>query len=76
MGKRALLSVPLLEKEACYGAIFLERAIEQPFTDKEREDVEALSNFIGVVVEEKRQSSLPLYKHFFRSVKNQFIKIV
>jgi len=70
-GQRALMSIPLIDKELCYGAVFFDRSSDQPFTKEELLTAEALTNFVGVVLEEKRQSSLPLYTYISRSIKNQ-----
>ncbi len=71
-GQRSLLSVPLIDKESCYGTVLFDRPADQPFSQEEQLTAEALSNFVGVVLEEKRQSNLPLYAYFFRSFRNQF----
>lgn len=75
-GQRALMSIPLVDKESCYGAILFDRPSDQPFSQEEQLTAEALSNFVGVVVEEKRQSSLPLYAYVWRSIKNQLSRVV
>jgi multidrug resistance efflux pump len=70
-GQRALMSIPLVDKEACYGTVLFDRPSEQPFSNEERLTAEALANFVGIVLEEKRQSCLPLYAYLSRSIKNQ-----
>jgi len=70
-GQRALMSIPLVDKESCYGAVLFDRQSDQPFSHEEQQTAEALTNFVGVVLEEKRQSNLPLYAYIFRSIKNQ-----
>ncbi|MBR9866747.1 MAG: HlyD family efflux transporter periplasmic adaptor subunit [Oceanospirillales bacterium] len=70
-GQRALMTIPLVDKESCYGAVLFDRPSDQPFTKDEQLTAEALTNFVGVVLEEKRQSCLPLYAYIFRSFKNQ-----
>jgi len=70
-GQRALMSIPLIDKELCYGVVFFDRSSDQPFTKEELLTAEALTNFVGVVLEEKRQSSLPLHTYISRSAKNQ-----
>jgi multidrug resistance efflux pump len=70
-GNRALMTVPLVDQELCYGAVLFDRPGEHGFSTEEQLTAEALANFVGVVLEEKRQSNLPLYSYFFRSVKNQ-----
>lgn len=75
-GQRALMSIPLVDKELCYGAILFDRPIEQPFSQEEQLTAEALANFVGVVLEEKRQSNLPLYAYIQRSLKNQVSQMI
>ncbi|RTE66665.1 HlyD family efflux transporter periplasmic adaptor subunit [Amphritea opalescens] len=70
-GQRTLMTIPLVDKEDCYGAVLFDRPIDQPFSQEEQLTAEALTNFVGVVLEEKRQSCLPLYAYVYRSVKNQ-----
>lgn len=70
-GQRALMSIPLVDKESCYGAVLFDRPSDQPFSHEEQLTAEALTNFVGVVLEEKRQANLPLYAYFFRTIKNQ-----
>lgn len=74
-GGRALMSIPLVDKELCYGAILFERPAEQPFSENELIVAEALANYVGVVLEEKRQSSLPLYAYAGRSLVNQLSRL-
>tara|TARA_R110001583_G_scaffold22377_9_gene84054 strand:- start:16326 stop:18161 length:1836 start_codon:yes stop_codon:yes gene_type:complete len=76
VGRSSLMSVPLIDKELCYGAVLFERVAEKPFSHQEQLTAEALTNFVGVVLEEKRQSNLPLYAYFFRSIRNQLSRIV
>lgn len=73
-GKTALMTVPLVDKEICYGAVLFERQADLPFNEQSRQMAEAMANFVGVVLEEKRQSSLPLYSYINRSIKNQLSK--
>lgn len=75
-GQRALMTIPLVDKELCYGAILFDRPFEQPFSKEDVLTAEALANFVGVVLEEKRQSSLPLYSYISRSFKNQFSLLI
>ncbi len=75
-GRRSLLSVPLVDKELCYGAILFDRSPESPFTKEECQTAEALANFTGVVLEEKRQSNLPLHGHLHRSLRNQLARLL
>lgn len=75
-GKRCLMSVPLVEKELCYGAVLFDRPPEHGFNEDERLTAEALSNFTGAVLEEKRQSNLPLYGHAGRSLRNQLSRLL
>jgi len=75
-GQRALMSIPLVDKESCYGAVLFDRSSDQPFSKEEQLTAEALTNFVGVVLEEKRQSSLPLYAYIARSFKNQFSLLI
>ena len=75
-GQRALLSIPLVDRELCFGALILDRPIDKPFTLEEQGTAEALSNYVGVVLEEKRQASLPLYRYIGRSIKNQLSRLI
>jgi len=70
-GQRALMTIPLVDKELCYGALLFDRSADEPFSKEEQLSAEALANFVGVVLEEKHQSNLPLYAYFQRSFKNQ-----
>jgi len=70
-GQRALMTIPLVDKELCYGAVLFDRPAEKTFSKEEELTAEALANFVGVVLEEKRQSNLPLYAYVNRSIKNQ-----
>ncbi|WP_417225274.1 HlyD family efflux transporter periplasmic adaptor subunit [Amphritea sp.] len=70
-GQRALMTIPLVDKEVCYGAVLFDRPLDRPFSQEEQLTAEALTNFVGVVLEEKRQSCLPLYAYVYRSFKNQ-----
>ncbi|MDO6563432.1 HlyD family efflux transporter periplasmic adaptor subunit [Amphritea sp. 1_MG-2023] len=70
-GHRALMTIPLVDKEDCYGAVLFDRPVDQPFSQEEQLTAQALTNFVGVVLEEKRQSCLPLYAYVYRSFKNQ-----
>ena len=74
-GGLSLMTVPLVDKELCYGAILFERPAERPFTEAEQLVAEALANTVGVVLEEKRQSSLPLYTYAGRSLVNQLSRL-
>jgi len=75
-GHRALMSIPLVDKELCYGAVLFDRPSDQPFSEEDQLTAEALSNFVGVVLEEKRQSCLPLYAYISRSFKNQLSLLI
>ena len=75
-GQRALMTIPLVDKESCYGAVLFDRPADQPFTREEQLTAEALTNFVGVVLEEKRQSCLPLYAYCLRSCKNQLSRLL
>jgi len=75
-GQCALMTVPLVDKELCYGAVLFERPGERPFDDNEQIMAEALANYVGVVLEEKRQSSLPLYAYAGRSFANQLSRLL
>jgi multidrug resistance efflux pump len=75
-GKTAILTVPLVDKELCYGAVLFERQIDQPFDNDMQKTAEALTNYVGVVLEEKRQASLPLYEYVLRSARNQLSKLI
>ena len=57
-------------------ALILDRPIDKPFTPSEQATAEALSNYVGVVLEEKRQASLPLYRYIGRSIKNQLSRLI
>ena len=74
-GQCSLMTVPLVDKELCYGAVLFERPPERPFSDSEQFTAEALANYAGVVLEEKRQSSLPLYAYAGRSFVNQLSRL-
>jgi len=74
--QRSLMTIPLVDKELCYGAVLFDRSPEQPFTQEEQVTAEALANFVGVALEEKRQSNLPLYGHLHRSIKNQLSNLM
>ena len=65
------MTVPLVEREICYGAVLFDRPAEQAFSPQEQLTAEALANFVGVVLEEKRQSNLPFYAYLGRSIRNQ-----
>ena len=75
-GQRSLMSIPLVDMELCYGAVLFDRPAEQPFSNEEQLTAEALANFVGVVLEEKRQSNLPLYAYIQRSIKNQLSHVI
>ncbi|MCX2979610.1 HlyD family efflux transporter periplasmic adaptor subunit [Halieaceae bacterium IMCC14734] len=75
-GRRTLLTVPLVDKELCYGAVLFERGLDDPFTEQEQVLGDALANYVGVVLEEKRQSSLPLYSYVGRSLRNQTSRLL
>ena len=75
-GQRSLMSIPLVDKELCYGAVLFDRPAEQLFSQEEQLTAEALANFVGVVLEEKRQSNLPLYAYIQRSIKNQLSHVI
>ncbi len=75
-GRHSLMSIPLVDKELCYGAILFDRSAEQPFSENERVTAEALANFSGAVLEEKRQADLPLYRHALRSMHNQISRLL
>ncbi len=75
-GQRTLLTVPLVDKELCYGAVLFERGPDQSFSREDQLTAEAMANFIGIVLEEKRQSSLPLYAYIGRSLHNQASRLL
>ena len=75
-GGMCVLTIPLVDKELCYGALLFERPSEQPFSAEEQLTGEALANYAGVVLEEKRQSSLPLYNYIQRSLGNQLRRLI
>jgi multidrug resistance efflux pump len=75
-GQRALMSIPLVDKESCYGTVLFDRPSDRPFSQEEQLTAEALTNFVGVVLEEKRQSCLPLYAYIGRSFKNQLSLLI
>ena len=75
-GNRSLMSIPLVDKELCYGAVLFDRPAEQAFSQEEQLTAEALANFVGVVLEEKRQSNLPLYAYIQRTIKNQLSHLI
>jgi multidrug efflux pump subunit AcrA (membrane-fusion protein) len=56
--------------------VLFDRPADQPFTKEDQLTAEALSNFVGVVLEEKRQSCLPLYAYISRSFKNQLSLLI
>lgn len=75
IGTFSFLSVPLVAAQKCYGAVFLQRDFNSPFGDDNIQEVEALSNFCGLVLEEKRLAHLPLYKAIARSTYSQLSKL-
>ncbi len=75
-GKRSLMSIPLVEQELCFGAILFDRSPEHAFSEQERVTAEALANFSGAVLEEKRQANMPLYRHALRSFRNQLSRLL
>ena len=75
-GKRCLMSIPLIDKELCFGAILFDRSAAQPFNESERVTAEALANFSGAVLEEKRQANFPLYRHALRSMRNHVSRLL
>lgn len=75
-GGRSVLTVPLVDKEVCFGAVLFERNTEKPFTDGDRLIAELLVNYVGVVLEEKRQASLPLVTYVGRSLKKQLGRLL
>jgi len=75
-GLCALMTIPLVDKELCYGAVLFERPAERAFNQSEQIVAEALANYVGVVLEEKRQSSLPLYAYAGRSLVNQLSRLL
>ncbi len=75
-GRRSLLCVPLVEKELCYGAVLFDRGPDKPFTPEDQQTAEALANFTGAVLEEKRQSNLPFYAQLTRSLRNQLSRML
>lgn len=76
LGSRALLSVPLVDKAECYGAVLFERHQEAPFTEDDIVVAEALANVVGNALEEKRQAELPLYRHVLRAMELQLERLV
>ena len=62
IGQSSVLSVPLLDREFCYGVLLFERAIQQPFSDMDRVRCESFGSIVGLALEQKRQAQLPLYK--------------
>jgi multidrug resistance efflux pump len=76
IGEATILSVPLVEREVCYGVLLIERGIEQPFSVHERIRVEALANMVGLALEQKRQSQLPLSQLILNGLRHQLTLMV
>jgi hypothetical protein len=60
VGDVTVLSVPLVDREICYGVLLFERGADKPFLEHERIRKEALANMVGLALEQKRQSQQPL----------------
>lgn len=73
---RALMTIPLVDRELCYGAILLERPDTKPFTYQEQLTAEALTNFVGVVLEDKRQSNLSYLAYTRKCIHKQLSDLV
>ena len=71
VGEATVLSVPLVDREICYGVLLLERSAEIPFTEHERLRCEALSNMVGLALEQKRQSQKSIYSLVCDAIRNQ-----
>lgn len=76
LGSRAFLTVPLVDRAECYGAVLFERHQEAPFTDDDILMAEALANLVGNALEEKRQAEQPLYRHVVRALELQLERMV
>jgi multidrug resistance efflux pump len=76
IGEATVLSVPLVEREVCYGVVLIERGIEQPFSVHERIRAEALANMVGLALEQKRQSQLPLSQLIFNGLRHQLTLMI
>lgn len=72
VGQASCLSVPMLEKEFCYGVMLYERELSKPFSMDDRLQAESLSNVVGLVLEQKRQSQLSLSKLITGALRSQF----
>lgn len=70
VGDVTVLSVPLVDREICYGVLLFERSADKPFLEHERIRKEALANMVGLALEQKRQSQQLLGIMLWAAVKN------
>lgn len=72
VGDVAVLTVPLVDREVCYGVLLFERSADKPFSTHERIRKEALANMVGLALEQKRQSQQSLGVLLWDALKNSF----
>ena len=72
----SVMTVPLVDREYCYGLVLFERKLDQAFSESERLTAEPLCNLLGNILEQQRQAQLPFWKLFAKSVKNQLIHLL
>lgn len=70
VGDVTVLSVPLVDREICYGVLLFERSADKPFVEYERIQKEALANMVGLALEQKRQSQQPLGSLIWEALRN------
>lgn len=76
LGSRAFLSVPLVDRSECYGAVLFERHQETAFSESDLALAEALANLVGSALLEKREAELPLWRYTRKSIEAQLEKLM
>ncbi len=77
IGQMSVMTVPLIDREYCYGMVLFERTVDRSFTDTDRLTAEPLCNFLASILEHQRQAQLPLWKllgQIFRNQLSRFLK--
>ena len=67
----AVMTVPLMDKEFCYGILLFERSQQHPFVSDDIVEVEAMSGLLGLALEQKRQAQQPVFALLAHGIRSQ-----
>lgn len=76
LNQTVILTVPIVEKEQCFGVLLMERSSDKPFDLNDQARAESLVNLVGLGLEQKRQVHKPLHKHVITHLHGQLSRFL